>query len=366
MSNKHRPLILTLVCILLNTYISYGDIEPVIREDSCGFKVNDSLIIKDSKFPDIKDHKMWGQSSWKEGFVTKRVINKVILSIDENFICYNNPGSFTLPVLDSMSVRITYWDENFNKHVIYRSFLITYDPREHKYHMDKAVFVFYGGHRVKIEVLNIYPAFAPNLCISTEMEIERYYYFDKNFMLSALNLSCILKPATNEIEFSWPKITGAEEYDLEWTFVSDITANNDSQFSTISDVNLHYSFDNDASRITTKQTYFSIDNIYESGYIAYRVRGIGRDTNDIRYRITGAWPRVDYWGGIHPLDIIAFCLAKIHINGHEDSLNWQYSVDFAEEGKHKLVISYFDGSLRNRQTVTKSSTDLRTIVQQTF
>ncbi|HMG68641.1 MAG TPA: DUF6443 domain-containing protein, partial [Chitinophagaceae bacterium] len=52
--------------------------------------------------------------------------------------------------------------------------------------------------------------------------------------------------------------------------------------------------------------------------------------------------------------------------GHEVSLNWQYSVTFAEEGKKKEVISYFDGSLRNRQSVTLNNTDNKTIIQESI
>lgn len=52
--------------------------------------------------------------------------------------------------------------------------------------------------------------------------------------------------------------------------------------------------------------------------------------------------------------------------GHNDSLNWQASTTFAEEGKRKTVIQYYDGSLRQRQTVTKDNTTGETVVAETF
>jgi hypothetical protein len=52
--------------------------------------------------------------------------------------------------------------------------------------------------------------------------------------------------------------------------------------------------------------------------------------------------------------------------GHERNLNWQSSITFAEEGKRKVVVQYFDGSLRSRQTVTKDNTTNTTIVAETF
>lgn len=54
------------------------------------------------------------------------------------------------------------------------------------------------------------------------------------------------------------------------------------------------------------------------------------------------------------------------IKGHEDSLNWQSSTSFAENGKFKTVIQYFDGSLRGRQTVTKDNSTGNTVVAETI
>ncbi|MEW6773879.1 MAG: hypothetical protein AB1304_07760 [Bacteroidota bacterium] len=51
---------------------------------------------------------------------------------------------------------------------------------------------------------------------------------------------------------------------------------------------------------------------------------------------------------------------------HENKKNWQYTATYAEEGKKKEVISYFDGSLRDRQSVTKINTDNNIIVGESF
>ncbi|WP_341836427.1 RHS repeat-associated core domain-containing protein [Chitinophaga pollutisoli] len=59
---------------------------------------------------------------------------------------------------------------------------------------------------------------------------------------------------------------------------------------------------------------------------------------------------------------------------HYPELNWQYSAAYAEEGKRKEVVSYFDKSLKNRQSVTlmKNSTSvagvdgLEAVVQSTI
>lgn len=42
---------------------------------------------------------------------------------------------------------------------------------------------------------------------------------------------------------------------------------------------------------------------------------------------------------------------------HQEKLNWQFQASYAEDGKKKEVVSYFDGTLRNRQTVTKINSE---------
>ncbi|HTN17459.1 MAG TPA: hypothetical protein VL092_07265, partial [Chitinophagaceae bacterium] len=40
-----------------------------------------------------------------------------------------------------------------------------------------------------------------------------------------------------------------------------------------------------------------------------------------------------------------------------DQLNWQYTINFAEQGKYKHVVNYFDGALKDRQTQTRINSD---------
>jgi RHS repeat-associated protein len=56
----------------------------------------------------------------------------------------------------------------------------------------------------------------------------------------------------------------------------------------------------------------------------------------------------------------------VAIPWHERGLNWQYSAAFAEEGKKKEVVQYFDGTQRNRQSVTLDNTDDVSVVQETM
>ncbi len=54
-------------------------------------------------------------------------------------------------------------------------------------------------------------------------------------------------------------------------------------------------------------------------------------------------------------------LGQYTFTGHERMLNWQSSISFAEEGKRKVVVQYFDGGLRSRQTITERQRNNKTI-----
>jgi RHS repeat-associated protein len=58
--------------------------------------------------------------------------------------------------------------------------------------------------------------------------------------------------------------------------------------------------------------------------------------------------------------------ADLRAVAHEQGKNWVYTATYAEEGKKSEVVSYFDGSQRNRQTVTKNNSDNLAIVGESY
>jgi RHS repeat-associated protein len=167
----------------------------------------------------------------------------------------------------------------------------------------------------------------------------------------------------DELVVSWSPITGAEEYELEWTYVDDYT--NGSVTSTIAAGAIAYDFKYNSTRISTTGFNYKINLVYERGYIIYRVRGVGRKLSNIATVIYGTWSITpDIGTGLTSLacgtSSYYYCL------GHKTAFNWQYSSTFAEEGKKKEVVGYYDGGLRNRQTVTKINTTDTAIVGESF
>lgn len=192
-----------------------------------------------------------------------------------------------------------------------------------------------------------------NINIDTGLEVERYYELSSNVP----NVSANLNTSESKIDFFWNQIPGALSYDLEWTWIDsyDDNINNPPRPATqISLTTREFELNN--TRINTSNNSFSIPNIYSQGYIVYRIRAIGVFMEDTSIELYGPWSysgteisTLNNWG-------------PLSITNPEPNKNWQFQASYAEDGKKKEVVSYFDGTLRNRQTVTKINSDENAIV----
>ncbi|MCK7556244.1 DUF6443 domain-containing protein [Chitinophaga sedimenti] len=106
-------------------------------------------------------------------------------------------------------------------------------------------------------------------------------------------------------------------------------------------------FRNNATRVTIAGHSYKISLVHNNRYLLVRWRGVSYDTDE--FRNEGVWH--------YELDNGQLGVITLNTEWHLPSLNWQYNATYAEEGKKKEIISYFDGTLRNRQTVTVSSPD---------
>ncbi|OQP63237.1 hypothetical protein A3860_25445 [Niastella vici] len=143
-----------------------------------------------------------------------------------------------------------------------------------------------------------------------------------------------------------------EEYDIEWAFIDKLSTNGQAILSTYAnggtvpkDKALQWMV-NDNSRVTIRSSSYTINLPYPDGYVLVRVRGVSYQavTN---LRLTGIWDNDNGSG-------FALCAP---VTAQEPGMNYQYSAAFAEEGKRKEVITYFDATLRQRQAVTLSNSD---------
>ena len=158
---------------------------------------------------------------------------------------------------------------------------------------------------------------------------------------------------TNELLLTWDYLDGADEYDVEWIFVDNPRLTS----------HVRYDFRN-ATRITTSNNYYHISLAYPKGSILYRVRGRGTYYHVQQYYpVFSPWSYPSTSSSTLP-EISPSC--RYDYEGLEDSLTWQYTATYAEEGKKKEVVSFYDGSLRKRQDVTVLNTDSVAVVGEYF
>ncbi len=147
--------------------------------------------------------------------------------------------------------------------------------------------------------------------------------------------------ATGESLASWSYSgSGVLSYDLEWVFID--AADN---FSGTAAEAFAYKR---PVRISTAALYYRHQNHYRSGTVWYRARAVGYSAQYPTHRIPGVW----FYGSGQ----------GIVVSNGDATRNWMSQVLYAEEGKYKHVVSYYDGSLRQRQSVINVSTESLTLV----
>ncbi len=189
----------------------------------------------------------------------------------------------------------------------------------------------------------------PLLHIENEMRITRYFVMPSN----ATTLTPTFNTPSNYtdavgVSWTWNNAANNNLSQLEWAWVE---TEMEAFYTQNSVLNTAALFQSNSTRVDldNAQNSFKIPLLYPgSGKLFYRVRpGIRKNDGSV---ITGPWSSVQ----------------NFSFGGHEPNLNWQSSTSFAENGKSKTVIQYFDGSLINRQTVTKDNVTGNTIVGETI
>jgi photosystem II stability/assembly factor-like uncharacterized protein len=243
---------------------------------------------------------------------------------------------------------------------------IEYEPFDKQTYKDKDAFIFKDVDEYVFEIAgikvngNTITDLPSNAYLDGSIRVNRIFDFTPYTGTAItvnppveIDLDCDAMSTPDEIDINWVNMTGAIEYQLEWAFINDydatVTANN-SIPNNVSPTLLKYDFRHNSTRVTTIEPHYIIPLLFERGYLIYRVRAVGIDPNQPDKFIYGVWSTPNSTGDVNTL------LAINHAHpttSHENLKNWQLTTNFAEEGKRKEVISYFDGSLRNRQSVTK-------------
>ncbi|HEY9261442.1 hypothetical protein, partial [Chitinophaga sp.] len=258
------------------------------------------------------------------------------------------------PFTASANVRIYYLKPDSNPDSTTVTLNISYDTA-HTYTLRNS-FVFNNAHQVTVKILGITTNAGKDissaLLLDNEMEIHPVYKLScTNDVIAAINFQEPTdKDSADELAVSWEAIVGADAYDLEWAYI-DSSAIETNGWTTPDAKKI---FANNTTRVTIAGTNYTIPLLYDKvGVLYFRVRAVQEKPNDIRVE-------TDWSSKFGP------GLGQYSFDGHQRSLNWQSSISFAEDGKRKVVVQYFDGSLRGRQTVTKDNITHNTIIAESF
>ncbi len=345
MNKKLRIISFILFSLIINLGVfAQSSVEPEAYYDEISFVSNElpSLTLADSKYTEIGI----GEFTFKN----KSVRNKISLQIDPSETDINFEMDVVISGYYYTYVNNEYIETKFDKTLKVGS--INQEIRI------KDNFYFTGAHFVQVQVDDvtfISGSQDVNLILSIDIEVERCY----NMKLDAIpeNITSDLEPDSDgNINFKWDVFDGAIEYDFEWVFIN----NYDRVASTINFD--HRLFEYNATRVTLPTNSYSMPYIYGNGYLIYRVRAVGKSaTNNFLYNLPGAWSFDPTAEEVSSLEDVGNKL-EVQLDDTYNDLNWQYTVSYAEGGKSKVVGSYFDGSLRNRQTVTRTNTNNKVLV----
>jgi len=305
-------------------------------------KVDSSVTVEDSTF--------YNPSYTGQLDTSYTVQDVVTLKINEASTLYLR-SAFTL----TAQLQISYANAAGDTASVIRSFTINYDSA-HTYN-SRSSFVFNGAHKVTVKVLSVntnVTAWDPTsvLLIENQLVARPNFTFSCTNTVTGISVNPSVDPTADELPVSWTAVLGADEYDLEWTYI-DTSVLRKNRYHSPVDPGLV--FQNNATRVTVMATSYNIPLVYDdSGTLFIRVRPVrlkGRNSVEPAIWSSDASPSV---------------MGRYTFMGHVRPLNWQSNISFAEEGKRKVLVQYYDGSLRSRQTVTKDNTTNTIAVGETY
>jgi RHS repeat-associated protein len=277
--------------------------------------------------------------------------NVVSLNIDEENAAYI-PDNFTA----SVTVNIDYGVSSTTFSTITGLVLtVTYNKQGGVSYNPKSYIHFSGSKYVKVTVTGVVGQALSNgldaktfLVLKDEMQVSRYFELTSGgslqpTILSSPPLACSPVPDELPVSWSWPPDAGNNGTQLEWTWLEDELAPGTLDYYLL--------FKNNSTRVDLPLdvTSYNIPLFYDGqGKLYYRIRAVNNKNSGSRS--DGPWSAVMAF---------PFC-------GHNNALNWQVNTAYAEDGKRKSIMQYYDGSLRMRQTVTKDNSTNTTLTAETF
>jgi RHS repeat-associated protein len=342
--------------------------ESFIQTHAGNIKKGDTLTVIDDKYL------FYSTEQWNK-LKNVSVQNIVSFELRRDTNIYYNSRSFVC----SLNITIQYYSKkDQEKPDEYKDIVLVVNSDSTRGGISKLIdkYVFGNAHKVKVIVNSIESpewkdSLPPIFRIQNQIIVKRIYPFNES-VKSPLSMNLLfpkfdyigagvfsfygfsILANNSQVLVSWQEdqFTGnnpigwdddAEEYDLEWTYVDmyDESYNLFNQTNPPGSNELENLMRNNATRVTlSKVNSYRIPIIYPEGYLVARIRRASYNSDGVRL-VSNDWS----YGVSNEQWYLA-------IPGHEKQLTWQYTSNYAEGGKRKEVVSYFDGSLKNRQDVT--------------
>ncbi len=339
-----------MITVTLFTPVFAGNESFKNKIETCDLTNGASFSVSDDKYNFMVANPVTWQNSFK---IKGTSTGKITLKLDPTH--KTDHPAFTA----TANISVTYVDQSLSNNNFTTTLELDYDPASGVSSTDIATYHFSDVHKMTITLTSITTnllgnAIPDGVMLEGEIDLERYYNFDHTATPTiSHNIIDVDGSIDRTMQFVWPVVPGAEEYDLEWTFIDD--------YNSLA-LSKPIDFKNNATRITTSNNYYEIPLVYEKGYILYRVRGVGKLSPDFEQRVEGAWSSSAY-----SYSTVNDYTEKYYSNPHElDAFNWGYQSFFTENGIRGEGVSYFDGALKNRQNLSKLNTEDKVVVQETF
>ena len=217
-------------------------------------------------------------------------------------------------------------------------------------------------------VTSISPGSSLPSYIPSDITIELAVVATQNIKLEETSLtssfSNAISNASSTINLTWDYIAGAESYDVEWVFIEAEDENIGSIDPDPTHNTPYYPFSyKDPVRINTTDQHYEVDKSYSAGQLYFRYRGVGTFIQncgtDYTHTQYGPWHVL---GSMVPILETDFDQQTTS----SPEFTWLIKKNYAEGGKNKKVVTYYDGTNRSRQSLTNLSTNETTAAAETL
>ncbi|MGD1846504.1 MAG: hypothetical protein ACFB10_14045 [Salibacteraceae bacterium] len=347
---------LWIICLLLvahaagaTTYELSNSLDKAALSTSATLRVVDAAVVEEIQSPSLYA----ATRSNRVGLVYSRdglsdITHGSDWKLEVNYRIYetSNPGSFETGTLELTAQHGADIWEDWNTHNLGVADATVELTNITAWSFDGSSWVVFSGS------VNTWAGVPEDLRLDLVTTTERCTY------LSTSNVPTIQVDPNNtsadlDDEIHWSYVPSAEAYDVEWGFIDDEETTDFSSFTEAD----YFDF-KEPVRVRTKEHAMRLNRAYPKGSIRFRVRAVGRDIHqvgtDYSHLKLGQWGYYQDAGG-------AQAAVLTLTTGFQPDRNWQMTETFAEDGRHKAVVAYYDGLLRERQTLTHLSSEEVTV-----